>query len=189
MQPHIIVDGYNLLHKVADIAALAGTDLELARERLESRLLGYRSGRDVRLTVVFDGSAAGTGGATPVPGIEVVFSRAPEKADEVIVGLVRRHSHPRSVTVVSSDAAVVRQARDFGAKTMAGEEFAALLVETPGRHGPKAPAAAPGGKPEMRPGDVGEWERFFAGGRQVKDERWSAHAGKRVRPPKRRRRR
>lgn len=187
MQPHIIVDGYNLLHKLVDIAPLVNSDLERARERLESRLLGYRSGRDVRLTVVFDGSAAGVGSSVPVPGIEVIFSRAPEKADEVIVGLVARHAHPRSVTVVTSDGAVARQARDLGAKTLSGEEFAALLSEPPGRYVPKPPAQERGGKPEMKPGDVAEWERFFARGRQLKDDRWSATGRKRGKQPKRRR--
>uniref|UniRef100_A0A7C4CAX2 NYN domain-containing protein n=1 Tax=candidate division WOR-3 bacterium TaxID=2052148 RepID=A0A7C4CAX2_UNCW3 len=190
MQPHIVVDGYNLLHKVADLAPLMGSDLELARERLESRLLGYRSGRDVRLTVVFDGSAAAAGPAAAVPGVEVVFSRAPEKADEVIVGIVAGHASPRSVTVVTSDNAVARQVRDLGAKTMSGEEFAVLLNPVSvGRHTPRPKSVpAAGAKPEMKPGDVADWESFFARGRQVRDDRWTAQEGKRARRPKRRRR-
>ncbi|MBM3315018.1 NYN domain-containing protein [candidate division WOR-3 bacterium] len=157
--PSYIIDGYNLLHKLPELAGLAGSDLELARELLLGRLVCWRGRRGIAVTVVFDGTGRAATAPRAAAGVRVVFSRPPRSADAEIAALLAGHRSPRSVMVVSSDREVRTRARDRGAKTVLSEEFAAGLRP--------AAAAPPDGevKPEMRAEDVRDWERYFREGR------------------------
>ena len=162
-QPRIVVDGYNLIHAMPELARLVANDLERARDALAWKLAVYRSGRGVRVTVVFDGCDAATQQTRPPGGVEVVFSRAPQNADAKIKTMLALEKSPRSWTVVTSDNSIVRYARDYGAKTIPSAEFAAKLGSTIPKLGPNRPA--PQDTP-MTPSEVSEWEEYFRKGRQ-----------------------
>jgi uncharacterized protein len=177
-RPRIIIDGYNLLHKIPDIARLVDTDLERARDLLVSRLVGYRAQKNARITVVFDGRGpqALPQGGRSATGVEVVFSRAPENADARIKSIITKEKNPRSCTVVTSDNSIRIHVRDFGAKVMASAEFAQELSgrgkgtrsETRGglRSGTAVKRAQrPGDMPEMSASEIAEWEEYFRAGR------------------------
>jgi predicted RNA-binding protein with PIN domain len=160
--PRIVIDGYNLIHAMPELARLVGNDLERARDGLVSKLAVFRSGRGVRVTVVFDGQNMAAQQGRPPGGIEVVFSRAPQNADAKIKTLLSLEKSPKSWTVVTSDNSIVRYARDYGAKTIPSAEFAAKLGNTIPNLGPNRPA--PRDMP-MTPGEVAEWEEYFRKGR------------------------
>ena len=161
----IVIDGYNLIHAMPELARLVGSDLERARDGLVSKLAVFRSGRGVRVTVVFDGRGTGAPQTRPPGGIEVVFSRAPQNADTKIKTMLALEKSPKSWTVVTSDNSIVRFARDYGAKTIPSAEFAAKLGPTIPKLGPNRPA--PQDTP-MTQAEVSEWEEFFRKGRQDK---------------------
>ena len=164
MNPRVVIDGYNLIHAMPELARLVGSDLERARDALVSKLAVYRSRRgDVRVTVVFDGQSMAAQPGRPPGGIEVVFSRAPQNADAKIKTMLALEKSPRSWTVVTSDNSIVRYARDYGAKTIPSAEFAAKLGNTIPNLGPNRPPAQ---DTPMTPGEVVEWEEFFRKGRQ-----------------------
>jgi len=156
MAPGYLIDGYNLLHCFPALGQLLSRDVEAARDRLVRMLAAFRSGKRIRLTVVFDGRMpAGSPPADHALGIKLLFA-GPESADERIVRLVRRSRQPRSWTVVSSDRWVKENAGDYGAGTMSSERFVALMQTT------RKPARAPAeDKPEMVPQDVAYWEEYF----------------------------
>jgi len=165
-QPRTVVDGYNLIHAMPELARLVGNDLERARDVLVAKLAVYRSGRGVRVTVVFDGRGTYVPQTRPPGGIEVVFSRAPQTADAKIKTMLSLEKSPKSWTVVTSDNSIVLFARDFGAKTIPSAEFAAQLgpvrqSPAPGRSGPRVDHEAP-----LSPTEVLEWEEYFRKGRQ-----------------------
>ncbi len=165
-QARVVVDGYNLMHAIPELARLVGTDLERARDALVARLAVYRSKRNVRVTVVFDGRGTATQPTRPPGGVEVVFSRAPQNADEKIKNMISLEKSPRSWTVVTSDNSIVIFARDYGAKTIPSAEFAAQLGpmrESPsaGRSQTRVDQEAP-----LSPTEVLEWEEYFRQGRQ-----------------------
>lgn len=114
MPPHLIIDGYNYLHRSA-ISALTGrADLEEARRDFLERLSDYKKGRKTRITVVFD---ATRGDALSrhkeiYKGIEVIYSRQGETADEVIIQAVR--ARPAGLVVVTSDRAIIDEAKRNG---------------------------------------------------------------------------
>jgi predicted RNA-binding protein with PIN domain len=163
MQPGYLVDGYNVIHREPALKALLESDGEAARERLISMLAGFRAGRRVRVTVVFDGrGGTGLDARTRAAGVQAVYAHYPETADARIVKLVRSSRHPRSLTVVSSDRGLVTQCRDSGAAAIGADEFLALVRAQPGRRGgPRRPDSE---KPVMKPGDAAEWAEFFRRG-------------------------
>jgi len=146
-----------------ELARLVGIDLERARDGLVAKLAVYRSGRGVRVTVVFDGRGTAGQQTRPPGGIEVVFSRAPQTADAKIKAMLALEKSPRSWTVVTSDNSIVRYVRDYGAKTIPSSEFAARLGPAVPKLGPNRPAVQ---DTPMSPAEVAEWEEYFRKGRQ-----------------------
>jgi len=121
--PHIIIDAYNLIHRVKDLREILEQNLERSRTALLSRLKTYRQKKHVQITVVFDGDNVGENPVRTISGLRVIFSRNPEKADPIIKNMVRRSKKRRSVLVVSSDRSVADYARSMGARSMPSEEF------------------------------------------------------------------
>ena len=163
----IIIDGYNLLHKIPNLVRLVDTDLERARDLLVSRLVGYRAQKNARITVVFDGRGPQLSppGGRSATGVEVVFSRAPENADARIKAMITREKNPRSCTVVTSDNSIRIHVRDFGAKVVSAADFARELS---GRSASQTVTRVrrPSEKPEMSASDVAKWEEYFRTGRE-----------------------
>jgi predicted RNA-binding protein with PIN domain len=106
--------------------------MEAARESLLRSLGAYRHRKGHAITVVFDGWQQGqpTEGREHRAGIEVVYSKRGERADQVIQRLAREYGS--DCAVVSSDHEIVNAVRAHGAFVMGAQEFAAKL-------GPVAP--------------------------------------------------
>jgi predicted RNA-binding protein with PIN domain len=123
MAVRLIVDGYNLLGSSGECGLARGEDLAFTRERLLEALRRYKRMKGFRITVVFDGSGPRVGPAAPQihKGIEVVYSRGPEKADEAIVKMVSRS--PAGVVVVTSDQEVAGHSARLGASVISAQEF------------------------------------------------------------------
>lgn len=103
--------------------------LEAARETLLQRLAGYRQRKGHAITLVFDGWQGGSGSEHHEfqAGIEVVYSKRGERADQVIQRLARIYG--KECAVVSSDHEVVNAARAAGAFVIGSPEFRAKLQE------------------------------------------------------------
>ena len=129
MATHLLVDGYNLVGS-AGMAVPAGSGrLETARDTLIKSLAGYRQRKGHAITVVFDGWQGGLGAEHREfqSGVEVVYSKRGERADQVIQRLARLYG--RNCAVVSSDHEVVNSARAAGAFVIGAAEFRAKLQE------------------------------------------------------------
>src|SRR5437667_9938417 len=84
-----LIDGYNVIRRDADLRAHEEESLEAGRTALLRFVAGAaRAGGD-RFTVVFDGAPASRP-ALAGGQVEVIFSRPPEKADDVLVRLARQ---------------------------------------------------------------------------------------------------
>src|SRR5262245_13388076 len=111
-----LIDGYNLMHAAGLMATgkMAPKVLEAARKRLLNILRFSLPEKDTaRTTVVFDATGAAQGASAVVHHheIEVRFAVRHQQADDVIEELIRRHSSPRSLTVVSDDRRLKDAAR------------------------------------------------------------------------------
>jgi predicted RNA-binding protein with PIN domain len=120
---HLIIDGYNLLGRAGGLSGR----IEAGRETLIQALAAYRHRKGHAITVVFDGWQQGQ----PLErrdhraGIEVVYSKRGERADQVIQRLVREYGS--DCAVVSSDHEIINAARAHGAFVMGAQEFAGKL--------------------------------------------------------------
>ncbi len=131
MATHLLVDGYNLVGSAGMAGPSGSGRLEATREALIRDLAGYRRRKGHAITVVFDGWQGGLGAEHREfqSGIEVVYSKRGERADQVIQRLARVFG--KDCAVVSSDHEVVNAARGAGALVISAAEFRAKLHERP----------------------------------------------------------
>ncbi len=123
MVMHLIVDGYNLLHVTRSLNRLSPVELQLERDRLIRELSTYRQLQPIEITVVFDGWQGGwiTEKMERKNGIELIFSKLGEKADEVIKRLVREKG--AGVIVVTSDREISRYAEKMAIAVIPSDQF------------------------------------------------------------------
>jgi hypothetical protein len=97
--------------------------LEAGRKALIHLLAGYRKTRGHRITVVFDGWLGGLPQEERdrEAGIDIIYSRRGEKADEVIKRLARQHAD--ETLVVTSDRPVMDAAIRAGVTAVPSREF------------------------------------------------------------------
>jgi predicted RNA-binding protein with PIN domain len=120
-----LIDGYNVIRRDPELAQHEARGLEDGRAALLRLVAGAARTSGDPFTVVFDG--ARRAGGVPAGGqVQVMFSRPPETADDV---LRRLASELRSgAVVVSSDRAVRDAAERAGAAAVTAEQFVAALM-------------------------------------------------------------
>lgn len=103
----ILVDGYSLLHNWPELAAGQPRHSARAREELIHMLTRYHDVTGTPITIFFDGSAApvGTLPYASTPGVEVLFSRAGQTADDLIERAAHRFSAYGEAMAVTDDVA------------------------------------------------------------------------------------
>jgi predicted RNA-binding protein with PIN domain len=115
-----LLDGYHLIRRDAELHDAEGQSLEAGRTALLALLAGVARAVTDDFTVVFDG--AHRGGGDPSGGrVQVVFSRPPESADDVLRRMAG--SLREAAIVVTSDRAVRDSARRTGAVAVTAEAF------------------------------------------------------------------
>ena len=139
--------------------------LRAARGRLLQLLVDLidESMRD-KTMIVFDAKKAPIG----LPdryvhhGIQIVFARDWDSADELIQTEIRRHSAPKTLTVVSSDHAIHRKALARGAKVIDSDEWLDREMEIRARiarQGPESPQSIADSDTESKNRELSEEEK------------------------------
>ncbi len=111
---HIVIDGYNYINRINASSVQKGASMDLLRRDFLERCARYKKMRSARMTVVFDAWDTPAPGrhSENVRGIEVIYSRQGETADDVIIGWIRKR--PAGLIVVSSDRAIIDEAKARG---------------------------------------------------------------------------
>jgi predicted RNA-binding protein with PIN domain len=158
-----LIDGYNLLHRLGLMRTRMGPgELAGARRRLVS-LLKAACGKDAGLIcIVFDSA-----GASPKRGpdqidqdIDIRFARRGEAADDVIEDLIRSHSAPKQLTVISDDRRLQRAARRRACRVVSCTSY---LEEVERKLRPDSPDPKADATAALSPADdAGLWLRTFA---------------------------
>lgn len=115
-----LIDGYNVIRRSPELAALERESLESGRRALRRLLAETARASGDQFTVVFDGQ--GAGGSGSAAGVRIIFSSARESADRVIARMAAQGG-----AVVSNDRAVRRAAAQAGAIALTADEFLAKL--------------------------------------------------------------
>jgi predicted RNA-binding protein with PIN domain len=136
-----LIDGYNLMFAAGLMGKRFGPDgFRKARARFLNDLASKLGPVEAHLTtVVFDVRKAPDGlpSESRHKGIATVFAVANPTADERIDELIRAHSDPKRLTVVSSDNQVRASAKRRGAKSVTADDFLDQLAR------PRRETAAP----------------------------------------------
>jgi len=119
----LVVDGYNVT-----MASWPDQPLGVQRRMLVDGLRNLQARTGVEPLVVFDGAEPDSGPAGSLPrSVQVRFSPAGVKADDVVVDLVDRYPADRPVIVVTNDREVRDGASARGANLLRSEQLGAML--------------------------------------------------------------
>ncbi len=120
---HLVIDGYNLLHLSRSLSHLNAIQLQRERDRLVDQLSVYRQTRNCEITVVFDGWESGwpSEKREKKKGIELIFSKLGEKADEVIKRLVKQKGG--GAVVITSDREIRIYAERMAVAVIPSDRF------------------------------------------------------------------
>lgn len=124
---HLIIDGYNLIRQSDTLRSCERISLEAGRQALVRSLAAYRRAKGHRITVVFDGWMGGSPQEERdrAGGVEILYSRRGEKADELIKRLLTQGGE--EILVVTSDREIAHFAARRGKTAVASPAFAAIL--------------------------------------------------------------
>jgi len=119
----LIIDGYNLLHVDRSLIQLDPIQLQRERDRLVHQLSAYGNLKQQEIIVVFDGWQGGwyTEKKEKKKGVEIIFSKMGEKADEVIKRLVREKGS--GAMVITSDHDISRYAGRMAVAVIPSDQF------------------------------------------------------------------
>ncbi len=124
---HIIVDGYNLIRQSDLLRRYERHSLEEGRKALIRFMAVYRKQKGHKVTVVFDGWESGPAEEERdlQEGIDIVYSRRGEKADDVIKRRVGKMGE--EIVVVTSDRDIADFVSRRGGSAVSSQEFEKLI--------------------------------------------------------------
>lgn len=143
----IIIDGYNVLHQIDELAPLLHSDLLTARHRLVRFVENTAHRLASKATIVFDGRESGSDDALSTEHLEVFFSPGNLSADTVIERLVSLYERPEKILVITSDHAEQATVSSAGAQVMSSQEFIARCEQDTRRSQDRR--TPPGHKPKL----------------------------------------
>ncbi len=120
---HLLVDGYNASMSEAGFARL---DLAAQRDRMVDGLTKLARSKQIKATVVFDGSDVASLGRKPRSPVAVHYSAPDEIADDHLIGLLETMP-AHSVVVATSDRELQGRAAKLGATIATSEQLLGLL--------------------------------------------------------------
>jgi predicted RNA-binding protein with PIN domain len=133
----LVVDGYNVIHAWRDLRSLIAESLELARERLVSRLAILAQVTGAEVSVVFDAhrrKAPGrpepaTESESSVDGVRVAFTRRAKSADQVIERMAyEAQERGTPLLVATSDSLHRAMLRGMGAAVIDADELLRRVI-------------------------------------------------------------
>jgi len=156
-----IVDGYNIILRSPRLKPGDGRTLRDSRDKLINLLAWMMGGNDARFVVVFDGAEM-PGRDESSGRVQVMYSRPPEKADDVIRRLVEKKvGGDEHITVVTADIEVARHARAMGADVSLADLFLASALGA-GAQGGEGGDAVDAEKPtSLSKQELKEWAEIF----------------------------
>lgn len=131
MTPYLIIDGYNLMHAMGIAKQrYADGELDRCRNRMQRELSAVLEESVLQLaTVVYDAfeSPSDDRRSFHANGMKIRFAPMGKCADSEIEDLLRTHSVPKRVLVVSSDHRLHKAANARKASVVDSDDFWASL--------------------------------------------------------------
>ncbi len=148
-EKHLLVDGYNMIHRIGSLSRIFAEGPEAACEALVRMARTIHDEEGIRVTVVFDGREKRLQVVEPVepcgrPTFAVVYAPRQLTADGLIEQLLARAKNPDGVTVASRDNMIREAAAARGAFFIDGDAFEEWVGRCEGRTRSRLRSKAPG---------------------------------------------
>jgi len=113
----LLLDGYNIIHKVPEIAAQLNSSLEKARQCLANFIMTWKKQHayNGKICIVFDGMSNGASNSASLCGIKCLYTSTKQEADDRIISMVRNAAEAKAITVISDDNYIANNCRAHGA--------------------------------------------------------------------------
>lgn len=148
-----LIDGHNLIAYLDDIS-LDDPDDEA---KLVQKLIGFAARTKSRCIVIFDAGLPGGWSRMSNHSVQVIFARHDSSADRILYNRIRTEKNPKMWTVVSSDNAVINEARKYRMQTIRAADFAHQLKHPT----PIKPDIGEAPDVKLSEQEVEEWARLF----------------------------
>ena len=125
MLQKIVIDGYNVLHEIEAYKCKLEVELKAARQQLIHDLKVYSASKKVDIVVVFDGSSEIHSPYQHMTqgNVKIIFSRAPQKADPVIIKIIKKDKQKHRLTVVTNDKEIKQYAKLAGCQLLTPQKL------------------------------------------------------------------
>jgi len=114
----VILDAYNVIHKLPELSAKLKISLQEARRALLNFMVTWKNTRGYRghIIIVYDGqdNILNKEGSK-LWGIKCIFTVSKQEADDKIISIVRNSSKPAEMYVISEDGKVANGCKVHGA--------------------------------------------------------------------------
>lgn len=131
MKKNYIVDGYNLGFKIPSIAKwISAGNTDRAIQSIKNILFNTLSQKANKIILVFDGKDGYSTGNFGQGKFQVIFSKKPESADDIIRRYIRSQKNASEWIVISSDLEIRNTAKDMGAKAIPSEKFITTIDQS-----------------------------------------------------------
>jgi len=102
---YLFVDGYNIINAWENLRELSSLSLEVAREELIDIMAEYQYYSGIKVIIVFDAHMvkSNSGKSETIKGVDVVFTKESETADQYIEKVLDSIGRVKSVRVATSD--------------------------------------------------------------------------------------
>jgi len=124
---HLVIDGYNYINRSRNFSA-GEASLDTLRRSVLERFFQYKKVKGGKITVVFDAykSFSLTRQEENYKGIDVVYSKENETADDVIIGWIRQRR--AGMVVVTSDRVIIDEAKVRGVPFLTPVKLAEMMA-------------------------------------------------------------
>jgi predicted RNA-binding protein with PIN domain len=152
---HYLIDGHNLLAKMATIE-IGETNGEAELVLLLRRWTAGRRNRKV--SIVFDGGLPGGAhrGLSTNP-VKVIFAPKDRTADDLLIAQIRKMHNPSEFTIVTDDRAVIKEGQARKAVLLSSVTFARTLDDIDSKDDGRDSAD----DPPLNDADIDEWLKLF----------------------------
>ncbi|GEM_PF-1449469 len=149
----VLVDGYNVLQSWPQFSQQLDHQFDLARGRLIRMIANFAEYQGHRVIAVFDAPQRNLTKAMrkKQEGIEVVYTKQNQTADDYIVEWIKRYKGGEHIEVITSDGALGNAVRRLGASVQTTFEFSDTYTPAGGivQHS-RPQAAIPDSQPRLR---------------------------------------
>ncbi len=123
MTNKIIIDAWNVIWKIPEIAGFIPDDLALARQRFNFLLQNYFQNKKVVYKIFYDGQPGIIQSQSEIRKQDIVYSKNPENADLKIINFLKIQKKSGQWTVITSDNELKMKVKNIGANVLLSEDF------------------------------------------------------------------